>query len=75
MCAEKRIELALCRKEGRVTVAEVAEVTGVSRTTIKNHFKALKSAGHPQQHDAGQTNAAADPYVSMELLRNPGPKL
>jgi Fic family protein len=46
--------LELCRERGRVTVAEVAKVTGVSRNTIKDHIKALTHAGHLVRHGAGR---------------------
>ena len=46
--------LELCRERGRVTVAEVAKVTGVSRNTIKDHLKALTRADHLEQHGAGR---------------------
>lgn len=46
--------LELCRAQGRVTVAEAARVTGVSRNTIKDHLKALTRAGHIVQHGAGR---------------------
>ena len=46
--------LELCRERGRVTVADAAKVTGASRNTIKDHLKALTSAGHLKQHGAGR---------------------
>ena len=46
--------LELCRNHGRVTVAEVTKVTGVSRNTIKDHIKALTRAEHLEQHGAGR---------------------
>jgi Fic family protein len=46
--------LELCRERGRVTVAEAAKVTGVSRNTIKDHIKALTHAGHLVRHGAGR---------------------
>ncbi len=46
--------LELCRERGRVTVADAAKVTGVSRNTIKDHLKALTKAGHITQHGAGR---------------------
>lgn len=46
--------LELCRERGRVTVADAVKVTGASRNTIKDHFKALKKAGHIVQHGAGR---------------------
>lgn len=46
--------LELCRDRGRVTVADAAKVTGANRNTIKDHLKALKRAGHIEQHGAGR---------------------
>lgn len=46
--------LELCRKRGRVTVAEIVKVTGTSRNTIKDHIKALTRVGHLEQHGAGR---------------------
>jgi Fic family protein len=46
--------LEQCRKHGRVTVAEVAKVTGSNRNTIKDHLKALTRAGHLVRHGAGR---------------------
>ncbi len=46
--------LELCRERGRVTVADAAKVTGVSRNTIKDHLNALTRAGHLEQHGAGR---------------------
>jgi Fic family protein len=46
--------LELCRERGRVTVADAAKATGANRNTIKDHLKALKRAGHIEQHGAGR---------------------
>jgi Fic family protein len=46
--------LELCREHGRVTVAEVAKVTGANRNTNKDHLKALTKAGHIERHGAGR---------------------
>ena len=46
--------LELCREHGRVTVAQAAKVTRANRNTIKDHLKALTSAGHLKQHGAGR---------------------
>jgi predicted ArsR family transcriptional regulator len=46
--------LELCRERGRVTVAEAAKVSGISRNTIKDHIKALTRAGHLVQYGAGR---------------------
>lgn len=46
--------LELCRARGRVTVADAVKATGASRNTIKDHIKALKKAGHIEQHGAGR---------------------
>ena len=46
--------LDLTRNRGRVTVAEIATDTGVSRNTIKAHLKALTKAQHLERHGAGR---------------------
>lgn len=46
--------LELCRERGRVTVSEVATMTGVSRNTIKYHVAALTDKGHLVRHGAGR---------------------
>jgi len=46
--------LELCRKHGRVTVAEATKTTGANRNTIKDHISALTRAGHLVQHGAGR---------------------
>lgn len=46
--------LELCRERGRVTVAEAAKATGANRNTIKDHLKALTTAGHIERHGAGR---------------------
>lgn len=46
--------LELCRERGRVTVGELAALTGVSRNTIKYHVSALTDNGHLVRHGAGR---------------------
>jgi predicted HTH transcriptional regulator len=46
--------LELCRERGRVTVAQATKATGANRNTIKDHIKALSSAGHLVKHGAGR---------------------
>ncbi len=46
--------LELCRERGRVTVSDAVTVTGANHNTIKDHLKALKRAGHIEQHGAGR---------------------
>ncbi|MEO1456687.1 MAG: DUF977 family protein, partial [Pseudomonadota bacterium] len=46
--------LELTRERGRVTVAEIAMVTGASRNTVKDHLKALTKAEHLVRHGAGR---------------------
>jgi Fic family protein len=46
--------LELCSERGRVTVADATKATGANRNTIKDHIKALKRAGHIEQHGAGR---------------------
>lgn len=46
--------LELTREHGRVTVAEVAKTSGISRHTIKDHLKTLVAQGHLVLHGAGR---------------------
>jgi Fic family protein len=46
--------LELCRERGRVTIGEIAKVTGVSRNTIKVHVMALTEKCHLTRHGAGR---------------------
>jgi Fic family protein len=46
--------LELCRERGRVTVADAITVIGANRSTIKDHLKALTTAGHLERHGAGR---------------------
>jgi len=46
--------LELCRERGRVTIGEVAKVTGISRNTIKVHLASLVDKGHLTPHGAGR---------------------
>ncbi len=46
--------LEAAREHGRVTVAEVVRLSGVSRNTIKVHMKALADQGHLVLHGAGR---------------------
>jgi predicted ArsR family transcriptional regulator len=44
----------MCRERGRVTIAEISTVTGISRNTIKDHVTALTDKGHLARHGAGR---------------------
>jgi Fic family protein len=46
--------LELARERGRVTIGEAARVTGTSRNTLKQHFRALVARGHLALHGAGR---------------------
>jgi len=46
--------LDLARERGRVTISEVARVTGHNRNTIKDHLRALTQSGHLTLHGAGR---------------------
>jgi len=46
--------LQIARERGRVTVSDVARVTGTSRNTVKDHMKALHAQGHLARHGAGR---------------------
>ncbi|MEY3235119.1 Fic family protein [Aquidulcibacter sp.] len=44
----------IVREQGRLTVAEAARVTGVSRNTIKQHLQRLVKEGHLRLNGAGR---------------------
>ena len=46
--------LELCRERGRVSVAEITKITGISRNTIKDHVTALTEKCHLKRHGAGR---------------------
>ncbi len=46
--------LELAREHGRVTIAEIAKATGISRNTIKDHVKLLTDKGLLTRHGAGR---------------------
>lgn len=46
--------LELAREHGRITLAEIARATGISRNTIKGHLRALTERGHLSRHGAGR---------------------
>ena len=42
------------RQHGRVTIGDMIRITGVSRNTLKEHFKRLIEQGHLVRHGAGK---------------------
>lgn len=42
------------REHGRVTMMDAIKLTGASRTTLKQHFRALTKRNHPEQHGSGR---------------------
>jgi Fic family protein len=46
--------LEFAREHGRVTIAEAVKITGQNRGTVRDHIKALTSAGHLMLHGAGR---------------------
>jgi Fic family protein len=46
--------LELARERGRVSVAEVVKVTGISRNTVKVHLRVLADQRHLTRHGAGR---------------------
>jgi len=42
------------REHGRVTIGEVIKLTGASRNTLKQHFRALVERGAIEQHGSGR---------------------
>jgi len=46
--------LELCRERGRVSISDIAKITGISRNTIKDHVAALTDKGHLVRHGSGR---------------------
>jgi len=46
--------LEIAREHGRVTIADTAKATGTSKSTIKDHMKALHKNGSIERHGAGR---------------------
>lgn len=42
------------REHGRITIGEAIKLTGASRNTLKQHFRALTERGHLNQHGNGR---------------------
>jgi Fic family protein len=42
------------REHGRITIGEAIKLTGASRNTLKQHFRALVERGHLNQHGSGR---------------------
>jgi len=42
------------REHGRVTMGDAIRLTGASRNTLKQHFRALTELGHLNQHGSGR---------------------
>ncbi len=61
---EKRVLVAMpelslqivefAREHGRVTIGEAIKLTGASRNTLKQHFRALVERGHLKPHGSGR---------------------
>lgn len=46
--------LEFAREHGRVTIGEAIKLTGASRNTLKQHFRALVERGHLNQQGSGR---------------------
>jgi len=46
--------LKLAREMGRITLAEATQIIGISRNTLKDHFKTLTQQGHLEQRGSGR---------------------
>ena len=46
--------LELAKEHGRLTIAQVIQLTGANRNTIKKHLRSLVSANHLAQHGKGK---------------------
>ena len=53
--------LDLAKAHGRVTNAQVADMTGANRNTVKKHLQALVSASHLVKHGSGKGTCIAGP--------------
>ena len=42
------------REHGRITIGDAIKLTGVSRNTLKQHFRNLVAHGHLNQHGSGR---------------------
>ena len=42
------------REHGRITMGEAIRLTGASRNTLKQHFRALAERGNLNQHGSGR---------------------
>ena len=42
------------REHGRVTIGDAIKLTGVSRNTLKQHFRKLVARGHLNQQGSGR---------------------
>jgi len=42
------------RQHGRVTIGEMLRSTGISRNTLKEHFRKLVRQGHLKRHGSGK---------------------
>jgi Fic family protein len=46
--------IEFAREHGRITMGDTARLTGVSRNTLKLHFRNLVALGHLRQHGSGR---------------------
>ena len=46
--------LEYIREHGRVSIGEMAKLTGISRNTLKEHFRLLIEKGHLSLHGSGR---------------------
>ncbi|MCF6193289.1 MAG: Fic family protein [Kangiellaceae bacterium] len=46
--------LEITRQHGRVTIANAAKITGISKNTIKDHMKSLRKNRYLERHGAGR---------------------
>jgi len=42
------------REHGRVTMGDMVKLTGISRNTLKEHFRSLTEKGHLVMHGSGR---------------------
>jgi len=48
--------LEFAKEHGRVSIGEIAGLTGKSQNTLKTHFRSLVEKGHLEQKGGGRTS-------------------
>ena len=46
--------IEFAREHGRVTISDIVKLTGISRNTLKQHFRQMVAQGHLALHGSGR---------------------